>query len=315
MHEVKKASEHKSSLFTFRDTERKTFNISIAEEDKISKIKIKYDNISAPDKVQFHKQTSDLQYSDYLNFNLKNEKLTSLVTKLEGYLRQEKAASKAWQIQINKIEVDGPKEIKVLLDEKDKVILNLKKKLKMIATEHPWIAELVALEQEKESFKKQSLDFQAKFLQLEKEKLEWSKEKIEMATRVIDFSFVVPFVTPSVVEIKLGTEDIVQAMSRVSLKDGEIKELKENIKKIKQEAQKMDESVSQLKKENADLHEKMNKLNARLKGKRLLQGAKHIIWDSISVEVTKLRAYLNYVNDEDDIAVLAKQRCKVINET
>jgi hypothetical protein len=159
MHEVKKASEHKSSLFTVRDTERKTFNISIAEEDKISKIKIKYDNISAPDKVQFHKQSSDLQYSYYLNFNLKNEKLTSLVTKLEGYLRQEKAASKAWQIQINKIEVDGPKEIKVMLDEKDKVILNLKKKLKMLATEHPWIAELVALEQKKGIFQEAITSF------------------------------------------------------------------------------------------------------------------------------------------------------------
>jgi FtsZ-binding cell division protein ZapB len=98
-----------------------------------------------------------------------------------------------------------------------------------------------------------------------------------MATRVIALSFVVPFVTPSIVERKLGIEDIVQEMSRVSLKDGEIKELKENIKKIKQEAQKMDESISQLKKENVVLHENMNKINARLKGKRLLQGAKHII--------------------------------------
>jgi hypothetical protein len=209
MPEVKKYSQHKSSLFTVRDTERKTFNISIAEEDKVSEIKIKYDNISAPDKVQFHKQTSDLLYSDYLNLNLKNEKLTSLAAKLEGQLRQEKEASKAWQIQIKKLEVDGPKEMKALLDEKDKVILSLKKKLKMPATEHPQTAELVALEQEKEAFKKQSLDFQAKFLQLEKEKLEWSKEKTEMATRVIALSSVVPSVTPSATESKSGTEDIV----------------------------------------------------------------------------------------------------------
>jgi FtsZ-binding cell division protein ZapB len=205
--------------------------------------------------------------------------------------------------------------MKVLLDEKDKVILSLKKNLKILATEHPQTAELVELEQEKESFKKKSLYFQAKFLQLEKEKLEWSKEKTEMETRVVALSYVVPYVTPSATERKLGTEDIVQAMSRVSLKDGEIKELKENIKKIEQEAQKRDESVSQLKKQNAVLHEKVNKLNIGLKGKSLLKGAKHIIWDSISVEVTKLRTYLIYVNDEDNITVLAKQRCKVINET
>jgi hypothetical protein len=75
-------------------------------------------------------------------------------------------------------------------------------------------------------FKKQSLNFQAKFLQLEKEKLEWSKEKIEMTTRFIALSSIVPSVTPSVIETKSGTEDIVQAMSQISLKDVEIKELK-----------------------------------------------------------------------------------------
>jgi hypothetical protein len=52
---------------------------------------------------------------------------------------------------------------------------------------------------------------------------------------------------------------------------------------MEQEAQKHDERVSQLKKENAVLHEKVNKLKSRFKGKSLLQGAKHIIWDSISV--------------------------------
>ena len=91
-------------------------------------------------------------YSDYLNFNLKNEKLTSLDVKIESQLRKEKATSKAWQIQINKIEDDAPKEMKALLDEKDKVILSLKKKLKMHAIEDPQTAELVALEHEKEDF-------------------------------------------------------------------------------------------------------------------------------------------------------------------
>jgi hypothetical protein len=89
--------------------------------------------------------------------------------------------------------------------------------------------------------------------------------------------------------------------------------LKDNIKKIEQEAQKRDESVSQLKNENVVLRKKVNKIKTRIKGKRLLQGSKHIIWESISVEVTKLMTHLNFFNDEDKIAVLAKQRCKVIN--
>jgi hypothetical protein len=87
MPEVNKYSQHKYSLFIIRDTERKTFNIAIVEKDKVSKIKIKYYNISAPNQVQFHKNTSDLLYSDYLNLNMKNEKLTSFTAKIEYHLR------------------------------------------------------------------------------------------------------------------------------------------------------------------------------------------------------------------------------------
>ena len=49
--EVENISQQKYSLFTVRDVEKKTFNIAIADEEKVSKIKIRYDNISAPDKV------------------------------------------------------------------------------------------------------------------------------------------------------------------------------------------------------------------------------------------------------------------------
>ena len=95
--EVETISQHKSFLFTIRYVENNTFNIVVAEEEKFSEIKIKYDNISAPDKVKFHKQTSDLLYFDYLSLNLKNSKLSSYVEKLERQLRQEKASNKAWK--------------------------------------------------------------------------------------------------------------------------------------------------------------------------------------------------------------------------
>jgi hypothetical protein len=80
---VEKMSQHKSSLFVVRDTEKKNFNIAVAEEDKVSKIKIKYDNISSHEKVKFHKHANDLLYSDYLSLNLKNSKMTSLAAKLD----------------------------------------------------------------------------------------------------------------------------------------------------------------------------------------------------------------------------------------
>jgi len=64
--EVETISQHKSSLFTIRDVENRTFNIAVAYEDKVFEIKIRYDNIIALDKVKFHKNTSDMLYSDYL---------------------------------------------------------------------------------------------------------------------------------------------------------------------------------------------------------------------------------------------------------
>jgi hypothetical protein len=135
--EVENISQHKSSMFTVRDVEKKTFNIAVADEDKVSEIKMKYENISAPDKVKFHRNTSDMLYSDYLGLSLKNSKLSTYAIKLEGKLRQEKASNRAWKTQVKRLESEGPQGVKSSLEEKDKLIQSLKKKLKMSATEHP----------------------------------------------------------------------------------------------------------------------------------------------------------------------------------
>jgi hypothetical protein len=52
-----------------------------------------------------------------------------------------------------------------------------------------------------------------------------------------------------------------------------------------------------------------------LRGKGLLHGSKHIIWDSIVVEAAKFRVYLNFINDNDSMAITARSRCTVVNET
>jgi hypothetical protein len=93
--EVEKVSQNKSSLFIMRDIEKRTFNIAFVNEDKVSEIKIRYDNISAPDKVKFHRHTSDMLYSYYLSLSLKNSKLSSHIMNLEEQLRHEKASSRA----------------------------------------------------------------------------------------------------------------------------------------------------------------------------------------------------------------------------
>jgi hypothetical protein len=116
--EVETVSHHKASLFTVRDVEKNTFNIVVEEEDKVPEINIKYDNISAPNKVKFHSQTSDMLYSDYLSLNLKNSKLSSYAEKLERQLRQEKESSKAWKTQVKRLDSKCSQGVKYSLDEK-----------------------------------------------------------------------------------------------------------------------------------------------------------------------------------------------------
>ena len=108
IHELENISQHKSSLFIVRDVEKKTFNIVVSYEDKVSEIKSKYENISAPDKVKFHRNTNDMMYSYYLGLILKNSKRSTYAIKLEGQLRQEKASNKAWKTQVKSLESEGP---------------------------------------------------------------------------------------------------------------------------------------------------------------------------------------------------------------
>ena len=98
-----------------------------------------------PIKIKSHKQSSDIIYVDLLQLTLKNFKLESRVSKMEGQLKQEKEANKAWQAQIKRLETNllvvgvDPKNIqpiKNLLHEKENTIQVLQKKLNIPRIEH-----------------------------------------------------------------------------------------------------------------------------------------------------------------------------------
>ena len=81
----------------------------------------------------------------------------------------------------------------------------MKKILKMSPTYHPQIVELTALEQEKETFRQEALDYKAKVLQLEKEKESWSHMKATTSDMEI--------IVLANVEGVSNVEGLVQAMS------------------------------------------------------------------------------------------------------
>ena len=98
------------------------------------------------------------------------------------------------------------------------------------------------------------------------------------------------------------------------MREGEIKELKEGNVQLKHELDKIIEERNKLSGEKKQLEKKINELNENMIGKVPLQGAKHIIWDTLTIEITKFRSYLNFVNDKNVIVDLALQICKLENE-
>jgi hypothetical protein len=278
----------------------------VVDNDKVSEFKVHYENINAPDKVKFHRNFSDMLYADYISLALKVARLTTHVLKLDGQLKQEKVSNKAWMMQVKILESEGPQGVKASLDEKDKMIQSLKKRLNMSPTNHPQKTELISLEQEKKTFRHKALDYKSKVLQLEKEKESWS----QMQATTSDMEIIIL----ANVEVRSNVEGLVQAMSQISLKIGKIKDLKENLEKLKQEAKVKDTKLAQLYGEKQDQHERVNNLKTRLKGKMLLQGPKHLIWDAIVMEVAKFRSYLNFINDKDNMVATTRNRCAIVNE-
>ena len=110
-------------------------------------------------------------------------------------MKREKETSKGWKVQVKKLEndlvVQGSKDresknTKKLLDDKDKKIESLQKKLKMPVIDHPQTDEIMAFQRKNEDLKNEVLDLKSKLLQVE-------QEKQELANKVA--SHIVPIAT------------------------------------------------------------------------------------------------------------------------
>ena len=101
----------------------------------------------------------------------------------------ERVASKGWKTQEKKLENDlvnsrstptKKKSNKKLIDEKDKLIESLQKKLKGTPTEHPQTEEIVAIQVEKDQLSNEVLELKAKLFQENKLNEELIKEKEDL---------------------------------------------------------------------------------------------------------------------------------------
>ena len=140
------------------------------------------DDIPIPDMIHLHKQKWDILFNHLLKITLALSKLYK--GKIENQLRKEKVENKAQQTQIKKLQtqllaVGGQSNkgagIQRLLDEKEKDIQLLKKKILIPATQLIQGPELAEIEKEKENLNNQLTNCQAKLMKFVDKENQWQK--------------------------------------------------------------------------------------------------------------------------------------------
>ena len=83
MQQIRKVVPGKSSLLAVREAKGNIFRIATNDKEGVSQVRIQMDQVGIPDKVNFHKQASEILYFDLLKSYLSKTKLEEKVIKLE----------------------------------------------------------------------------------------------------------------------------------------------------------------------------------------------------------------------------------------
>ena len=70
-------------MLAIREVEGNVFRIATNDKEGVSQVKIQMDQVGLPDKINFHKQASEILYSDLLKSYLSKTKLEEKVVKIE----------------------------------------------------------------------------------------------------------------------------------------------------------------------------------------------------------------------------------------
>ena len=214
----------------------------------VSQVKLQMDQVGIPDKINFRKQASEVLYSDLLSSYLSKIKLEEKLIKLEDHIKRERVASKGWKTQAKKLEVDlvnlssvpaEKKTNKKLIEEKDKLIESLQKKLKGIPSDHPQTKEIIVIQVEKEQLSNEVLELKAKLFQATKLNQDLIKEKEDLISQQVSNE-------PLAISQPVDTAELADYMSRVSLKEKKISQLIQEKNKLVEEKNQFSQEKSQL---------------------------------------------------------------------
>ena len=308
-----KPSDDKVSLMTIRDSATDSLKLAVSDKKEVSELHLETNQISIPDKICLHKQTSEVLYADLTKETLTHNKSKKMIVKLEMQLKQEKANSRAWatQLKLSQAEIAMVKE-QATIPEKttpaekapEKVQI-FKRRAKSNVAEVTLPPQAIQLQEKNATLKVENTELKDKSISLEYDNSLWKMEKEHLLKEIEDLK------ARMIPETRSPTSHLVHDMSEVSLKDLEISQLKE-------QNQQLQEELAQ-KTPNEDDPEEVNKLLDRVtkmknKTKEILplKGAKHLLWDELIKEMTSFRLQVVMVDEQEQDALSAEMKCKVL---
>ena len=170
------------ALKTARDHATDTLILDLIVGNKVSEVNVNLRKVPTTDIIHLNRETSDILNARLLKSTLQISKLEASKTKTLDLLRKVRVENKALKAQINnlqnevvKIEGPAPKGFlaQKLLNEKEKEIQILKKKLKIPSTQLAQTNELVEFKKEKETLNTELTECKAKMLKIEEKEREW----------------------------------------------------------------------------------------------------------------------------------------------
>ena len=116
-------------------------------------------------------------------------------------------------------------------------------------------------------------------------------------------------------EKDLCLESLAKAISKLSLKDDEIKYLKKDINQkdtritsLKEVVVQKETLIKEAHVERSQGKEKLEKANKKLISKVPLIKAKKALWGKLTIEITKFRSYLEFVQEEYEMARVSTKK-------
>ena len=144
--------------------------------NKVSEVSVNLSKVPTTDIIHLNKETGDILNTRFLKATIQVSKLEESKEKTLNLLRKMRVENKALKTQINSLQNEAMQMEGLahkgslahkLLDDKEKEIQTLKKKLKIPATQLAQAEELVDFEREKETLNPELTNCKAKLLKLE----------------------------------------------------------------------------------------------------------------------------------------------------